>query len=218
MKPVRKINQQNKQKDISNGLKVAVLASGKGSNFQAIAKAVLKKKLKVDLKLVLTNKKNALVRNKAKKFKIKEIFIDPKNFKSRLGFDKEIVKILRQEKIKLVILAGYMKILTPYFVKSFKNRILNIHPAILPIFKGTDAIAQAFKYGCRVTGVTVHLVDEKVDHGPIILQETIKITKGMTLAGLEKKIHQLEHKLYPLAIKLIVDKKVKLSGRNVKII
>ena len=199
-------------------MKVAVLASGKGSNFQAIAKAVLKNKLKVDLKLLLTDKKNSLAREKAKKLKIKEIFINPENFKSRLSFDHEIVKILRREKIKLIILAGYMRVLTPYFVKSFKNRILNIHPAILPAFKGTDAIARAFKYGCKVTGVTVHLVDERVDHGPIILQETIRITKAMTLARLEKSIHQLEHRLYPLAIKLIVDKKVKLVGRNVKII
>ena len=197
---------------------IVVLASGSGTNFQALAKAIKKQKLKARIKLLITDKRNSFVRKRAKNLRIRDIFINPKEFKSDLEFDKSIVKILKKEKIDLVILAGYMKIISPFFVKSFSNKILNIHPAILPAFKGTRSISRAFKYGCKVTGVTVHFIDEKVDHGPIILQETVEIKKGMSREKLEKKIHKLEHKLYPQALKLILDKKVKVSGRDVKII
>ena len=197
---------------------IAILASGNGTNFQALAKAIKKQKLKARIKLLVTDKRNSFVRIRAKNLDIKDVFVNPKEFKSDLEFDKSIVKILKKEKIDLVILAGYMKIISPFFVKSFSNKILNIHPAILPAFKGTRSISRAFKYGCKVTGVTVHFIDEKVDHGPIILQETVEIKKGMSREKLEKKIHKLEHKLYPQALKLILDKKVKVSGRDVKII
>ena len=126
-------------------------------------------------------------------------------------------KILRNEKIDLIVLAGYMRVLSSYFVKSFENKILNIHPAILPAFGGVDAIKRAYDYGCKLTGVTVHFVDEQVDHGPIILQAPIEIKKDMSLNKLEEEIHKLEHKLYPLAIKLFVNKRLKLRGRHVKI-
>ena len=197
---------------------IAILASGNGTNFQALAKAIKKQKLKARIKLLVTDKRNSFVRKRAKNLDIKDVFVNPKEFKSDLEFDKSIVKILKKEKIDLVILAGYMKIISPFFVKSFSNKILNIHPAILPAFKGTRSISRAFKYACKVTGVTVHFIDEKVDHGPIILQETVEIKKGMSREKLEKKIHKLEHKLYPQALKLILDKKVKVSGRDVKII
>ncbi len=196
---------------------MAVLASGNGTNFQALAKAIGKQKLKAGIKLLITDKRNSLVGKRAKSLGIRDIFINPKEFKSRLGFDKKIVKILRKERIDLVMLAGYMRIISPFFVKSFNQKILNIHPALLPAFKGTKAISRAFNYGCKVTGVTVHFIDEKVDHGPIILQETVEIKKGMSEEKLEEKIHKLEHKLYPRALKLILDKKVRIRGRNVKI-
>ena len=196
---------------------IAVLASGNGTNFQALAKAIGKQKLKAGIKLLITDKRNSLVGKRAKSLGIRDIFINPKEFKSRLEFDKKIVKILRKERIDLVMLAGYMRIISPFFVKSFNQKILNIHPALLPAFKGTKAISRAFNYGCKVTGVTVHFIDEKVDHGPIILQETVEIKKGMNEKKLEEKIHKLEHKLYPRALKLILDKKVRIRGRNVKI-
>ena len=199
-------------------MNVAVLASGNGSNFECLVKAAKKKKIKVNIKLLITDKKNAFVRKRAKRLGVKDVFINPKSFKSRLGFDKEIVKILRKEKIKLVALAGYMRLISPYFVKSFKNRILNIHPALLPCFKGTTAIKDAYNYGCKITGVTVHLVDEKVDHGPIILQESLKISDSLGIAKLEKKIHEIEHKLYPRALRLLAEGKLKIRGRNVKIV
>ena len=197
---------------------IAILASGRGTNFEAIAKAIKTGKLKANLKLLITDNENAYVRKRAKKFKVKDIFVDPKKFKNRIDFDKEIVKILKREKIDLVVLAGFMRILSGYFVKKFKNKILNIHPAILPAFKGTNAIERAYNYGCKVTGVTIHFVDEKVDHGPIILQEVVKIEEEMSLEKLEEKIHRLEHKLYPKAIKLFLKGRLKVKGRNVKII
>ena len=197
---------------------IAVLASGNGTNFQALAEAIDKQRLKACIKLLITDKKNSFVRKRAKNLGIKDIFINPKEFKSGLSFDKKVVKILKEEKINLVILAGYMKIVSPFFVKSFYQKILNIHPALLPAFKGMSSISKAFSYGCKVTGVTVHIVDEKVDHGPIILQETVKIKKGMSLRKLEEKIHRLEHKLYPQALKLVLNKKIKMSRRHVKII
>lgn len=199
-------------------MNIAVLASGNGSNFQAIAKAVKRKYIKSNIKLLITDKKDAFVRKRARKFKVPDIFFDPKDFKSRLSFDKAIVKVLKKEKIGLVVLAGYMRVLSPYFVKSFKNKILNIHPAILPSFKGVDAIARAHRYGCKVTGVTVHFVDEKVDHGPIILQEAVVISKNISVKKLEGKVHKLEHKLYPLAVKLFTEKRLKVKNRHVKIV
>ncbi len=198
-------------------MNIAVLASGSGSNFEAIARAVNRGYIKSRIKLLLTDKKNAFVRQRARKFNIKDIFVSPTRYPSRLAFDKVVVRILRKEKIDLVVLAGYMRILSPYFVRCFKNKILNIHPAILPAFKGTAAIEDAFSYGCRVTGVTVHFVDEKVDHGPIILQEAIKINQDMTAKTLEQRIHALEHKLYPLAVKLFTEKRLNIKKRHVQI-
>lgn len=199
-------------------MNIAVLASGNGSNFEAIAKAIKQKRIKAKIKLLITDKKGAFVRRRAKKFNIPDVFINPKDFKSRLLFDKEIVKLLKKEKVSLVVLAGYMRILSPYFVRSFKNRIINIHPALLPSFKGVDSIKRAYDYGCRITGVSVHFVDEKVDHGPIILQEAIPISRKKGLKYLEKEIHKLEHKLYPKVIKLYLQKKLKVKARNVEIV
>jgi len=196
-------------------MNIAVLASGNGTNFEALVKAVKKKRLKAGITLLITDKDKAFVRKRAKRLGVKDIFIDPKKFKSRLEFDKEILKTLRREKAGLIALAGYMRIISPYFVRSFKNKIINIHPALLPAFKGTDSIARALAYGCKTTGVTVHFVDEKVDHGPIILQEAVTIRPKEKLKTLEKRVHKLEHKLYPLAVKLIVEKKLRIKGRNV---
>ncbi|UCD15765.1 MAG: phosphoribosylglycinamide formyltransferase [Candidatus Omnitrophota bacterium] len=198
-------------------MNLAVLASGKGTNFASIAAAVKKGYIKANLKVLLVDKKDAPARGRAKKFGVKDIFINPGDYKSRLTYDKALVKILKKEKVDLVILAGFMRVLTPYFVKSFKDKIINIHPAMLPAFRGVDAIERAFKYGSKFTGVTIHFVDDKVDHGPVIMQEPIKITQALTLKELEAKVHKLEHKLYPLVVKLFVEKKIKKQGRNVKI-
>ncbi|UCC94813.1 MAG: phosphoribosylglycinamide formyltransferase [Candidatus Omnitrophota bacterium] len=199
-------------------MNIAVLASGSGSNFEAIAKAVKTNYIKACLKVLITDNEKAFVRVRAKRFGIKDIFVNPKHFSSRVSFDKHIAKILKNEKINLVVLAGYMRVLSPYFVRQFQHQIMNIHPALLPAFKGTGAIERAYRYGCKITGVTVHFVDEKVDHGPIIVQGHVVRGEGMRLEELEKRVHKLEHILYPLAIKLYVERKLKIKGRNVKII
>jgi len=200
-------------------MNIAVLASGKGTNFEAIARSVKRGGLaNIKIKLLISDKRNALVLKKARKYKIKEMFINPKGFRSRLLFDKEIVKILKRERVELVVLAGFMRILSPYFVKSFKNRIFNIHPALLPSFKGESAIKEAYEYGVKVTGVTVHFVDNDVDHGPIIFQEALKIKEGESLESLEKRIHRLEHKLYPETIKLFIRGCLRVHGRKVMVI
>jgi len=199
-------------------MNIAILASGNGSNFEAIAKAVKRGYIKASIKVLITDKRNAFVRERTKRNNIKDIFVDPKKFKSRTAFDKEIVRILKTEKINLIVLAGFMRILSTDFVKKFQNHIINIHPALLPAFRGERAIERALKYGCKVTGVTVHFIDEKVDNGPVILQEAVKIKKGETLKSLEERVHKLEHKLYPLAIKLFTEKRLKIKNRNVEII
>lgn len=198
-------------------MKIAVLASGSGTNFQAIVKAQKKGVFKSKVTLLLSDKEKAYARTRAKELGIKDIYVNPKEFSSRESFDKQLVKILRKENIGLVVLAGYMRILSPYFVKAFKNKIINIHPALLPSFKGAHAIDDAYKYGVKVTGVTVHFVDEKVDHGPIILQGVVLIKEKMTKDQLETAIHKLEHKLYPQAIKLFCSGKLSVENRKVKI-
>lgn len=199
-------------------MNIAVLASGRGTNFEAIVKTFRKEKFKkACIKILITDREDAPVRERARRLKIKEVFIDPEKFSSGEEFDRAVIDILSQERIEVVILAGFMRILSPYFVKKFKHRILNIHPSLLPAFKGRDAIERAYKYGVKVTGVTIHFVDEKIDHGPIILQGVVKIRGDESIEKLEKRIHRLEHRLYPQAIKLLVEKRLKIKGRYVQI-
>jgi phosphoribosylglycinamide formyltransferase-1 len=199
-------------------MNIAVLASGNGTNFEQIAKAIKRGYIRANLKLLLTDKKDAFVRTRAKRFKIKDIFVNRNNFSSREKFDAELIKILYQEQIDLVILAGFMRILSAVFVAAFKNRIINIHPALLPAFKGANAIKQAFDSGVKVAGVTVHFVDTQVDHGQIILQQAIAINPKWSLGQLEKNIHKLEHQLFPKAIKLFTENKLKINQRHVQLI
>jgi len=197
---------------------IAVFASGFGSNLQAIIKAIKKGKLKASLALVVSDNKKSYALKRAKKAGVKNIFIDPALFANREAFEQEVLKELKQEKVDLIVLAGFMRIIGNTLLESYPGRILNIHPALLPAFKGSFGIKDAFEYGAKITGVTVHFLDDKMDHGPIILQGAIKIDDSDTLESLEKKIHKLEHKLYPAAISLVMEGKVKIDGRKVKII
>lgn len=199
-------------------MNIAVLASGSGTNFEAICKAAEVGYIKAKVQLLITDKEQSFVRQRAQQHKVKDLFINPKDFKTREDFDKEIVKILKQENIDLVVLAGFMRIITPFFVNAFRNKILNIHPALLPSFKGVEAIERAYTLGVKVTGVTVHFVDEETDHGPIILQEAVIIKEGESLEALEERIHKLEHKLYPKAIKLFLEQKLKVEKHKVIIL
>lgn len=186
---------------------IAVFASGRGSNFAAIVKAVKAGEIKANLALLVCDNSKAGVLKLAQQAGVKSVLAKS---------EEEISRHLEQNKIDLIILAGFMRILSPDFVRRHKNRILNIHPSLLPAFKGAHAIRDAFDYGVKVTGVTVHFVDEKMDHGPVILQEPAKVSASDTLQSLEAKIHKIEHKLYPQAIRSYLEGKLKIRGRRVK--
>lgn len=196
---------------------IAVFASGNGSNFQAIVNAVKSGRLKAHLKLLVCDNPKAYVLERAKKSGIKILLIERRNYASKKEFEDAIIRGLRAEKIGLVVLAGFMRILSARFVRQFKAKILNVHPALLPSFKGSHAIKDAFDYGVKVTGVTVHFVDERVDHGPVILQEPVRVNPQDTLESLEKRIHRVEHRIYPEAIRLVISGKLRIEGRRVRI-
>jgi phosphoribosylglycinamide formyltransferase-1 len=203
------------EKDLKN---IAVFASGRGTNFSAIARAIKKGKIKANLSLLVCDNPKAGVIGRAKRMGVKVALVLREDFKSRKDFEAKIIQHLEENKIDLIVLAGFMRLLSSDFVKSYFGRILNIHPALLPSFKGTQGIKDAFDYGVKITGVTVHFVDEKMDHGPIILQEAVKVKEEDTLETLEKKIHKIEHKIYPEAIRLFLEGKLKIEGRKVKIL
>jgi phosphoribosylglycinamide formyltransferase-1 len=195
---------------------IAVFASGRGSNFLAIVKAIRRGKLKeANLALLVCDNPSALVVFKAKKLKVKVVLVRPDIFSLKKDFEAGIIRHLEENKIGLIVLAGFMRILSSDFVRAYKNKIINIHPALLPSFKGKEGIKDAYEYGVKITGVTVHFVDEQMDHGPIIMQREVKIEEKDTLKSLEDKIHKIEHKLYPEAIKLFINNKLKTEGRRV---
>jgi phosphoribosylglycinamide formyltransferase-1 len=199
-------------------MNIAVLASGRGTNFSAIIRAVKKGQIKANLSLLICDNPKAGAISRAKWAGIKTVLVKREDFSSKVDFQAKIVQYLEENKIDLIVLAGFMRILSPEFVQKYTGRILNIHPALLPSFKGKEAIKDAFDYGVKVTGVTVHFVDEKMDHGPIILQEAVKIKEGDTLESLEAKVHKLEHRLYPQAIRLYTEGKLKILNRKVNIL
>jgi len=198
-------------------MNIAVFASGRGTNFGAIIRAAKKGKIKANLSLLVCDNPKAGAIDRAKQAGIKVVLIKREDFSTKKHFEAKIMEHLEANKIDLIVLAGFMRIFSQEFVKKYKNCILNIHPALLPSFKGAEGIKDAFDYGVKVTGVTVHFVDEEMDHGPIILQRAVKIEETDTLESLESKIHKVEHKLYPEAIKLFVEGRLRMEGRKAKI-
>jgi len=196
-------------------MNIAIFASGNGSNFQAIAGAVKKGKIKAKLALLVCDKPGAHVLKRAKKLKVEAFLIEKKNFQSKEEYEKAIVRKLKEKNIGLIALAGYMKIVGPDILKAYKNKILNIHPALLPSFKGASGIKDALAYGVKVTGPTVHFVDEGMDTGVIIMQSEVSISDKDNEKSLAKKIHRAEHKIYPEVVKLFVEGKLKIKGRKV---
>ena len=193
---------------------IAVFASGNGTNLQAIIDNISRGTLQANLALVVSDQRKAFALKRAKRAGIKTLYADPKKFATKQDYEKYIIARLKKEKVELVVLAGFMRILSSFFVKKYKNRILNIHPALLPAFKGGQAIKDAFRYGVKVTGVTVHLVDEKVDHGPIVSQEPVSIDEAETLKELQERIHRVEHKIYPEAIAKVLSGHPLVKGRK----
>ena len=190
---------------------------------EAILRAIIKQKIPIKPSIVISNKHNARGLKIAQKLGIKTHVIESRNFSGkRTDYDKKLIGVLKEngitEKNGLVCLAGFMRIISPYFIKKYKNRILNIHPALLPAFPGLDAQKQAIQFGAKISGCTVHIVDEGVDTGPVILQEAVKVNHTDTEETLSKKILVKEHKIYPEAVELFAKKRISIRGRTVRII
>ncbi len=193
-------------------MRVAVFASGSGTNLQAIIDADIQT---IEIAVVFTNNPDAYAIERAKKHNIQVEIIDHKNYKTREEYEKHIIKVLGPYKLNLIVLAGFMRILSTVFVRAYKNKIVNIHPALLPSFPGINAGRRALEYGVKYTGVTVHFVDEGVDTGPIILQSVVEIKDEDTEDTLLEKIHEVEHRIYPKAIELISSGEIEVIGRRV---
>ena len=198
-------------------MNIAVFCSGNGSNFQAIANSVKNGEIKAKIALIVCDNPQAFALKRAEKLGIRSLLVEGKKFQSRDEYEAEIIKNLEKENIELICLAGYMRIVSPSLVQRYSNKILNIHPALLPSFKGTQGIKDALDYGVKVSGVTVHFVNDKMDQGPIILQEALQIKGDDTEKSLAERIHQIEHKLYPQALRLFVEGRLEIEGRKVKI-
>ncbi len=200
-------------------MNLGILISGRGSNMEAILKAVKKQKIPVKPAVVISNNPNAVGLEIAQKLGVSTETVESRGFSgTRWEYDQRIIKTLYKygvtEKDGLVCLAGFMRIISPEFIRKYKNRILNIHPAILPSFPGLHSQRQAVEYGVKYSGCTVHFVDEGVDTGPIILQSIVPVRDNDTEETLSRRILAKEHKIYPQAIKLVAEGKVKIVGRR----
>jgi phosphoribosylglycinamide formyltransferase-1 len=199
-------------------MNIAVFCSGNGTNLQAIIDSRGKGHIKADIKLVVSDAPDCYALIRAKNSGIRTLLVERKKFKTKTDFETEILNTLKKENIDLIVLAGYMRMLSADFISAYENKILNVHPALLPSFKGTNGIKDAFEYGAKVTGVTVHFVTKDMDAGPIILQSSVKVTEDDTEETLAEAIHEEEHKIYPRAIQLFVEGKLKIEGRKVRIL
>ena len=197
-------------------LRVGVLASGSGTDLQSIIDASEKNMIDAEVVVVISDNKEAFALKRAEKHGIPGFFVNP-NDKTRESLDKEIDKILEEYNVGLVVGAGYMRILTPGFVKKWYGKLINIHPALLPSFKGTNGQGDALKYGVKITGCTTHFMDEHMDHGPIILQAAVKVMPGDDRDTLAHRILDVEHQILPRTVDLFAQGRLKIKGRKVEI-
>lgn len=203
-------------------VKIGVLVSGSGSNLQSIIDNINLGNINGKIEVVISNKENAYGLERARQHGIDAVFVHPKEFKNMEQYDEAIIKELKGRNVDLVVLAGYLKILTSRFIAEYNNKIINIHPSLIPSFcgKGHYGIKvheAAINYGVKISGATVHFVDENADTGPIILQETVKVEYSDSAESLQKKILKIEHKILPLAVKYYCDGKIEIIDRKVKI-
>ena len=202
-------------------LRIAVLASGRGSNLQAIIDGIEAGQVPAQLVAVISNKPDAVALERARKHRVQDIFIDPKPFAgrpdSREAYDRALLDVLEKLDVELVLLAGYMKIVTAGLVNAFTNRMMNIHPSLLPSFPGLDVQRKAIEWGCKLAGCTVHFVTEGVDEGPIIVQAAVPVFDRDTPEILAARILEQEHKIYPRAVQLFAEGRLKVEGRRVLI-
>jgi phosphoribosylglycinamide formyltransferase-1 len=194
--------------------RVGVLLSGRGSNLQALIDAAQRGELGGEVAVVVSNVETAQGLERARRAGIPAVFRDHRG-KKREEFDAEIVGILRAHEVDLVCLAGFMRLLSPVFLRAFPGRIVNIHPALLPAFAGLEAQRQAWEHGVKVSGATVHLVDEGLDSGPIVAQEAVPVRSDDTAETLAARILEVEHRLYPRAVRLLLEGRCRVEGRRV---
>jgi len=194
--------------------KVGILISGRGSNMESLLLSMRERDFPCDAKVVISNIETASGLEKAKKLNVKTEVINHKDSKTREEHDEKMVEVLKREGVEIVCLAGYMRLLSPLFVREFKNKILNIHPALLPAFPGLDVQKKAVESGVRFSGCTVHIVDELCDHGPILLQSVVPVFPDDDSDKLAKRILKFEHKTYPLALKLFAEEKFEIEGNR----
>ncbi|MDD5382376.1 MAG: phosphoribosylglycinamide formyltransferase [Candidatus Margulisbacteria bacterium] len=198
-------------------IKVGVLISGQGSNLQALIAACESGRIPAKVEVVVSDKPDAYGLERAKKHKIATAIFEPKNYTDKNTYELEIVKVLKEHQVDLVCLAGYMRIVGPVLLEHFPGKLMNIHPALLPAFPGLHGQKQALEHGVKIAGATVHFVDDGCDTGPIIAQVAIPVFENDTEETLSARILEQEHKIYPLAVKLFAEGRLKIEGRRVKV-
>ena len=198
-------------------LKIAILASGSGTNAQAMIDKAAQGTLDVSIALIVCNRPGAGVIARAEKAGIPCLVLDHKTFADRESFDACMVQALREAGAELVVLAGYMRLLTPVFLEAFAGRVINIHPALLPSFPGVHGGADACEYGVKISGCTVHFVEEKMDSGPVIIQAAVPVNPGEEVDDLMQRIHAMEHRIYPQAIHWFAQNRINVWGREVHV-
>jgi phosphoribosylglycinamide formyltransferase-1 len=198
--------------------RLGVLVSGGGTNLQAIIDAIETRALDAEVAIVISNHPSAFALERARRHSIPSATLDRNKFETARFYDHAILGILQEHAVDVVVMAGYMRLLGREVIAAYPDRVLNIHPALLPSFPGANGIHDAFDYGVKLTGVTVHLANEKFDAGPIIAQEAVRIEEDDTADTLEEKIHEIEHRLYPAALQLLVEDRLRVDGRRVRIL
>jgi phosphoribosylglycinamide formyltransferase-1 len=194
---------------------IAVLISGRGTNLQSIINAVEEKRLDAKIEIVLSNRADAFGLERAKKHGVSTVVLDHKSYSSREAYDQAVVELLQKRGVELVVLAGFMRLLSPAFIKAYSNRIMNIHPALLPSFPGLQVQKKAVEHGVRFAGCTVHFVNEECDEGPIIIQAVVPVFADETEETLGARILKQEHRIYPQAIQLYAENRLRVVGRKV---
>jgi phosphoribosylglycinamide formyltransferase-1 len=202
-------------------VRLGVLASGRGSNLQAIIDAIESGTVQARVAVVISNKKDAQALERARAHGVPDVYLDPTRYAGmndkREAYDRGVLDILRKHEVDLVLLAGYMKIVTPVLIDAYRNHMMNIHPSLLPSFPGLEAQKQALEWGAKVSGCTVHFVTEGVDEGPIILQATVPVLEGDSPETLASRILVEEHVIYPRAVQLYAEGRLSVEGRRVRI-
>jgi phosphoribosylglycinamide formyltransferase-1 len=195
--------------------RVAVLASGSGTNLQALMDHPV---VGPWIVLAVSDREDAHALVRARTCDVAAVFVDPRAHPDRASYDRALLRVLEEHGIEYVALAGFMRILSPELVRAYAGRMLNLHPALLPAFPGTHGVRDALAWGVKLTGVTVHLVDEELDHGPIVAQEAVAVLPTDDWDALEERIHEAEHRIYPQALRALVEGRLKVEGRTVHVL